>query len=115
MDERRVPLGERLERAAASIDLDRHDLARALDTKPRAVARWLNKETAPHADARERLLELIAVLERLSATLQPTAANQWLFTPNPSLDYHKPVDLLRDGKSRQVLGAIDVMAGGVFV
>ena len=108
-------LTERLGRAAASVDLDRRDLARALDMNPRTVSRWLNNETAPRPDARERLLELIAVLERLSATLQPSAANHWLFTPNASLEYHKPVDLLRDGKFRQVLGAIDVMAEGVFV
>src|SRR6266508_1602294 len=73
-------LAERLERAAARIELDRRDLARALDTNPRTVSRWLNKETAPRPDARERLLELVAVLERLSATLRPAAAHDWLFT-----------------------------------
>ena len=108
-------LAERLERAAASIDLDRRDIARALGTNPRTVARWLNGETAPRPDARERLLELIAVLERLSATLKPAAAHDWLFTPNLSLDYDKPVDLLRGGEYRRVLGAIDALAEGVFV
>jgi putative toxin-antitoxin system antitoxin component (TIGR02293 family) len=110
-----VALAERLERAAASIELDRRDLARVLETNPRTVSRWLNQETAPRPDARERLLELIAVLERLSATLRPAAAHDWLFTPNPSLEHHKPVDLLREGEFRRVLGAIDALAEGVFV
>jgi putative toxin-antitoxin system antitoxin component (TIGR02293 family) len=106
---------ERLERAAASIDLDRRDLARALDANPRTVSRWLNKEAAPRPGARERQLELIAVLERLSATLRPGAAHDWLFTPNATLDHYKPVDLLREGEFRRVLGAIDALAEGVFV
>lgn len=108
-------LAERLQQAALSVDLDSSDLARVLETNPRTVARWLKKEAAPRHEARERLLEVVAVLERLSTTLTAEAAHDWLFTPNPSFDYHKPVDLLRSGDFRRVLGAIDAMAEGVFV
>lgn len=108
-------LAERLQRAASSIDLDHTELARVLETNPRTVSRWLRKETEPRPDSRERLLEVIAVLERLSGTLRPSAAHDWLFTPNPMLDHHKPVDLLRRGDFRDVLGAIDALAEGVFV
>jgi uncharacterized protein (DUF2384 family) len=110
-----VVLAERLERAAASTELDRRDLARVLETNTRTVSRWINQETVPRPDARERLLEVIAVLERLSATLRPAAAHDWLFSPNAALDYHKPADLLREGEFRRVLGAIDALAEGVFV
>jgi putative toxin-antitoxin system antitoxin component (TIGR02293 family) len=108
-------LAERLARAAAKIELDSSDLARVLETHPRTVSRWLSHETAPRAATRERLLELIAVLERLSSTLKPEAAHDWLFTPNPLFEHHKPVELLRSGDFRRVLGAIDAMAEGVFV
>lgn len=67
------------------------------------------------ADARERLLELIAVLERLSGVRRPEPAHGWLFTPNPMLEDHKPVELLRGGDYRRVLGAIDALGEGVFV
>jgi putative toxin-antitoxin system antitoxin component (TIGR02293 family) len=108
-------LAERLGRASGQIELDQADLARMLETNPRTVSRWLSRETSPRPDARERLLELIAVLEQLSGVLRPQPAHDWLFTPNPSLEHHKPVDLLRTGEFRQVLGAIDAMAEGVFV
>lgn len=108
-------LAERLGRASGQIELDQADLARLLQTNPRTVSRWLSRQTAPRPDARERLLELIAVLEQLSGVMRPQPAHDWLFTPNPSLEYHKPVDLLRTGEFRQVLGAIDAMAEGVFV
>jgi putative toxin-antitoxin system antitoxin component (TIGR02293 family) len=108
-------LAERLQRVAAMAELDGSDLARVLEANPRTVARWLNQEVEPRAQARERLLEVIAVLEHLSKTLKPGAAHDWLFTPNPALEYYKPVDLLRRGDFRRVLGAIDALAEGVFV
>jgi putative toxin-antitoxin system antitoxin component (TIGR02293 family) len=108
-------LAERLNRAAEQVELDAADLARVLEANPRTVSRWLKRETEPRAAARERLLEVLVVLERLSATLQPAAAHDWLFTPNAGLEYHKPVDLVRSGEFRRVLGAIDALAEGVFV
>ena len=108
-------LVERVERAASSVALGASDLARVLDTTPRTVTRWLKHEVSPRHGARERLLELVVVLERLSGTLKGEAAGDWLFAPNPSFDYDKPVDLLRRGDFRRVLGAIDAMAEGVFV
>jgi putative toxin-antitoxin system antitoxin component (TIGR02293 family) len=108
-------LAERLGKASGQVELDQADLARVLDTNPRTVSRWLSRQASPRPDARERLLELIAVLERLSGVLRPDAAHDWLLTPNPSLEHHKPVELLREGKFRQVLGCIDAMAEGVFV
>lgn len=107
--------GARLEQAATGAALEPADIARVVGTNPRTVSRWIGAEVVPRRDARERLLELIAVLERLSAVLQPSAAHDWLFTPNPELDNYKPVDLLERGDSRAVLGIIDALAEGVFV
>jgi putative toxin-antitoxin system antitoxin component (TIGR02293 family) len=108
-------LAARLEQATARIDFDHSDVARVLETNRRTVSRWLQRQAAPRPDARERLLELIAVLERLSAVLRADAAHDWLFTPNPGLDHEKPVDALRAGRYREVLGAIDALGEGVFV
>lgn len=108
-------LAERLAQVSSRGALDQADIARLIDANPRTVARWLQRETEPRADARERLLELIAVLEHLSAVLKPRAAHDWLFTPQPLLEHHKPVELLRHREYRRVLGAIDALAEGVFV
>jgi putative toxin-antitoxin system antitoxin component (TIGR02293 family) len=108
-------LAERLAQATARIELDQAAVARVLDANPRTVSRWLHRETEPRADARERLLELIAILEQISGVLKPAPAHDWLFTPNPLLEHHKPVDLLREGEYRRILGAIDALAEGVFV
>lgn len=108
-------LAERLARATARIEVDQADVAWLLGTNPCMVSRWLHGETEPRPDTRERVLKLIAVLEELSRVLRPGPAHDWLFSPHPLLDHHKPVDLLRTGEYRRVLGAIDAMAEGVFV
>jgi Protein of unknown function (DUF2384) len=108
-------LTERVESAATKIELGRGELARALDANPRTLLRWLNDESVPRVEAKERMFEALAVFDRLSSTLTPPAAHDWLFTPNGTLGYHKPIDLLRAGEFRQVLGAIDALAEGVFV
>lgn len=110
-----LDLAARLDTAAAKADLDQIDIARVMDTNPRTVARWMQRKAAPRPSARERILELVAVLEHLSDVLQPQPAHDWLFTPNPLMDHYKPVDLLRTGESRKVLGAIDALAENVFV
>lgn len=112
---RQMVVTERLDRAAVALELERGDVARLLGANPRTVARWLRHEVEPRAEARERLLEVIPALERLAGTLRPAAAHDWLFTPNPDLDHEKPVELLRRGEYRRVLGAIDALAEGVFV
>jgi uncharacterized protein (DUF2384 family) len=105
-------LAERLSRATAQIELGPADLARPLETNPRTVSRRLTRQTSPRPDARERLLQLIAALKRISRVLVGESARDLLFTPNRSLHHHKCVDLLGNGESRRVLGAIDE---GVFV
>lgn len=110
-----VDVIERLESALEKAELDQGQVARVLGTSPRTVSRWLREEAKPRAEARERLLEFLAVLELLSRILRPEPAHDWLFTPNPLLSHHKPADLLRDGRYREVLGAIDALGEGVFV
>lgn len=105
----------RLKTASSSVDFGRSDLARALDTTPRTVSRWLGGETAPRGDVRERILEVLHVFDQLSKVLNPQAAHDWLLSPNEMLGHEKPIDLLKQGEYRRVLGAVEALAEGVFV
>jgi putative toxin-antitoxin system antitoxin component (TIGR02293 family) len=108
-------LAIRLRAATQRTELDQGDVAQIVGTNPRTVARWLAEQSEPRTEARRRLLEVLAVLEQLSGVLQPQAAHDWLFSPNPTLEHRKPVDLLAEGEFRPVLGLIDALAEGVFV
>lgn len=108
-------LTDRLACASQSVKLDQADLARVLDANPRTVARWMHRQSTPRRESRERVLELLAVFDQLAGVLRPQAAHDWLLSPNPMLDHYKPVDLLRGGDYRKVLGAIDALGEGAFV
>lgn len=108
-------LAERLEEAFDKTRLEPGEVGRVVGASGRTVTRWLKDEAQPRSEARERLLELLAVIDRLAGTLRPEVAHDWLFTPNPSLDHQKPADLLKERRYREVLGAIDALGEGVFV
>lgn len=108
-------LTKRLENSIDRIGLDQADVARIVDASARTIARWVHEDVQPRRPARERLLELLAALERLAGVLRPEPARDWLFTPNPLLGHEKPAELLRQGRYREVLGAIDQLGEGVFV
>lgn len=103
-------LGEVMEETS----IDATGVARILGKDPKTVQRWLRSRTAPQWDVRETVLALNVVLEKLAEVVEPSSAEDWLFTPVPVLDYHRPVDLIREGRSREVLSLIDAIAEGVF-
>jgi len=76
-------LAERLERAIARTELAHAEVARLLETSPRSISRWLRVETEPRPDMRERLLEVVSVVEQLSDVLEPARTRAWLYAPTP--------------------------------
>lgn len=94
--------------------LEPTDVARILDKPPRSISRWIKDDVQPRWESRERLLEVIYVMERLGQVVTPPASQDWLFTPNAALEHQKPVELLRVGRFREVLAVIDALGDGVF-
>jgi putative toxin-antitoxin system antitoxin component (TIGR02293 family) len=93
--------------------IDATDLAHITGATPRSVSRWTNATTMPRRDAEDRLLELKAVVDQLRSVLRDEPARLWLRSPNPDLDWRKPLELIAEGGYRQVIGAVLAMAEGV--
>ena len=98
-----------LERVAKSIGLSRFDIAQMLDATPGIVEAWLTGEMTPGPRSREKLNELLLVLEGLFVKMTPRAAHEWLNSPSAALDYYEPLDLLRRGDLYSVMCVIDSM------
>lgn len=92
--------------------VDSPDVARVTGATPRSVSRWL-EGTSPRRSAEERLVELKAVIDLLRGVLREEPAHLWIRSPNPDLDYDKPLDLIGRGEYRRVIGAILALAEGV--
>ena len=103
-------LGEVMEAA----EIDTTGVARILSKDAKTVRRWLASKAAPRWDAKETVLALNVVLERLAEVGEAGSAEEWLFTPVPALSNRRPVDLIRDGQFREVLDLIDAIGEGVF-
>jgi len=104
-----------LEKLEQKAGLTYEDVARVVGSSPRSISRWAHGESDPRSRARDRLLETAAVVTELSGVLASDAAHVWLFTPNPFLEFDRPIDLVTEGQYRRVLAAVQALADGVFV
>ena len=93
--------------------IDAADVAQITGATPRSVSRWAAAKAAPRRDAEDRLLELKSVVDLLRSVLRDEPARLWLRSPNPDLDWRKPLELIADGEYRRVVGAVLAMAEGV--
>lgn len=93
--------------------VDAADIAQITGATPRSVSRWSAAQASPRREAEDRLLELKAVVDLLREVLRDEPARLWLRSPNPALDWRKPLELIADGDYRRVVGAVLAMAEGV--
>ncbi len=98
-----------LEQVASSIGLSRFDIAQMVDATPGIVEAWLTGEMTPGPRSREKLDDLLLVLEGLFVKMTPRAAREWLLLPSAALDYYEPLDLLRRGDLHSVMRVIEQM------
>ncbi len=106
---------ETIGRMSDRVRLRHEDVGRAVGASPRSVARWAEGKTGPRSKTRDRLFELSAVAQELGKVLKPDAGEAWLLTPNPMLDFDRPIELIPRGEYKRVLAAIEGMQDGVFV
>jgi putative toxin-antitoxin system antitoxin component (TIGR02293 family) len=93
--------------------VDAGDLAQITGATSRSVSRWTTAKAVPRRAAEDRLLELKAVVDQLRTVLGDEPARLWLRSPNPDLDWRKPLELVAEGGYRQVIGAVLALAEGV--
>jgi len=93
--------------------VDAGDLAQITGTTSRRVRRRTTAKAMPRRAAQARLLELKAVVDQLRSVLRDEPARLWLRSPNPDLDWDKPLELLAEGEYHRVIGAVLAMAEGV--
>jgi putative toxin-antitoxin system antitoxin component (TIGR02293 family) len=93
--------------------VDGADVARVVGTSPRSITRWQSARSVPRRDSEERLLELKAVIDLLRGVLREQPARLWLRSPNPDLNYEKPLDVVARGEYQRVIDSIMALAEGV--
>ncbi|MEP7360687.1 MAG: hypothetical protein ABI744_03820 [Chloroflexota bacterium] len=78
------------------------DIARATGAARATVNAWIRATRRPAAEHRDRLLELVAVVDRLAEVMDDDQVALWLQKPLPALKDARPLDAIANGKYRDV-------------
>lgn len=90
--------------------LTQKEIARIVRANPRTVQNWSAGVTKPNADARDRLLELKFLCDRLRDFLTVDAVEIFWHSRSQWLDDERPIDVLGRGEFDLVRQAISAMA-----
>ena len=85
-----------------SLGVEAGDIAEATGAEIGTVSSWARAKRQPSASYRARLLELVAVVDRLSSAMNPAYIPLWLNKPLPALGDETPVAALGQGRYREV-------------
>lgn len=85
-----------------SLGVDTDDIARATGARIGTVTSWARARRQPSAAFRDRLLELISIVDRLAGTMDPGYVPLWLNKPIPALGDERPLVALGEGRYRDV-------------
>ncbi len=91
--------------ARSVLALNYDEIARAILTDPSTLYRWRQGQspTAIYLSRLERLDELAREIQR---TMRPEVIPRWLDRPIPAFDGRTPREMIHDGRSETVLGAL---------
>ena len=88
-------------------------LAALLDVSPAQVTRWIKGKGIDDVNA-DRVDALEIVMSQLLRLYTPEVAAMWLRGLNPHLRDRRPIDLIRRGRAREVLDAIQADRAGSY-
>jgi len=90
------------------------EVATVLSTRPETVSRWNQGKSFPHPSTEKQLLELEWIVEQLADFYEPQDARLWLLSKQRSLQGNAPADLIREGRSDEVLAALAQLREGTY-
>lgn len=91
------------------------DIANITAVSPATVSRWQSGKAVPTLSTQTRLAELRFVIDRLNDFYTPDEARLWLHAAHPLLDGKRAVDLIMNGRTEDVLAAIEALDASAYV
>lgn len=95
--------------------LQGRDIANIADVSPATVSRWSRGTASPTLHTQAVIAHLRYVVDRLADFYTPEDARLWLHTNHPLLNNEKAIDLIRAGKTEEVLAVIERLDAGAFL
>jgi transcriptional regulator with XRE-family HTH domain len=90
------------------------DVANIMSVSPATVSRWASGKATPDIHAQTVMASLRYVVDRLSDFYTPDEARLWLHAPHPQLKGARAIDLIKAGRTDEVLLAIEGLDNGAY-
>jgi len=97
-----------------ALGIDSAEIARATGAARATVNAWLRATRRPTAEHRERLMELVAIVDRLSDVMDDDLIALWLQKPLPAIDDARPLDAIARGHYRDVSRVVTELENDSF-
>lgn len=94
--------------------LQGRDIANIAAVSPATVSRWSSGKATPDIEAQKTIAELRYVVDRLAEFYSPDETRLWLHAAHPMLKGERAIDLIRSGRTSEVLAVIDALDEGTF-
>lgn len=91
------------------------DIANIVGVSAPTVSRWTNEKASPPLETQTVLAELRYVVDRLSDFYTPEETRLWLHSRHPLLDHRRAIEVIREGRTEEVLAAIERMDAGAYL
>ncbi|MEO8468306.1 MAG: hypothetical protein ABI573_01415 [Chloroflexota bacterium] len=89
-------------RRVRALGVETGDIARATGAAMATVTSWIRSERRPSAGYRDRLMDLVAIVDRLATTMDEAYVPLWLNKPISALGDERPLIAIRKGRYREV-------------
>ncbi|MGH8502565.1 MAG: hypothetical protein ACREVE_08845 [Gammaproteobacteria bacterium] len=83
------------------------DVANIADVSKATVSRWTTGKATPHPKTQLVLSDLRYVVDRLGEFYDPAETRVWLYARNELLDGARAIELIHEGRTDEVLQAIE--------
>ncbi len=91
------------------------DIANIADVSTATVSRWSNGKASPHPRTQLVLSDLHYIVERLREYYKSAEIRMWLYARHPQLDGERPIDLVNEGRSEEVLSVLERLDSGAYL
>ncbi|MDR3529994.1 MAG: hypothetical protein P4L90_05485 [Rhodopila sp.] len=90
------------------------DVANIAAVSPATVSRWTSGKALPHPKTQLVISDLRYVIDRLAEFYSPEETRMWLYSRHRLLDGKRPIDLIQQGQTEDVLGVIESLDQGTY-
>ena len=91
------------------------DVANVADVSKATVSRWTTGKAAPQSKTQLVLSDLRYVVDCLNAFYSADETRAWLYSRNHLLGGQRAVDLIHQGRTEEVLDAIESLAATTYL